>query len=151
MRAWRLCRAPYQALDGKGARLYGGRWNSPGRNVVYAASTLSLAALEYLAHIDIADIPDDLVAIQVELPADAAVENRAVSSLPRDWRRAVAPVGCQRIGDGWIADNRALALLVPSVLVPEEFNVLVNPQHAEMEAVAIVSVRDFVFDARLIG
>lgn len=148
--AWRLCRAAYRALDGEGARLWGGRWNSPGRPVVYAAGTLALAALEYLAHVDPEDVPDDLVALGIALPDGAPVRVLTVDDLPDGWR-APGAAACLAIGDAWLAAGDALALRVPSALVPEEVNLLLDPKHPAMGAVRVVAERPFAFDPRLIG
>lgn len=150
MRVWRICRAAHQDLDGEGARLYGGRWNSEGVSAVYTSSTLALAALEYLIHVDIEDVPDDLVAMAVEVPDDAAVASVTVDDLPGDWNRTPDHPACAKIGDAWVADGTALLLRVPSALVPEEWNVLVNPRHPRAGDMAVMSVRPFAFDPRLL-
>jgi RES domain-containing protein len=146
---WRICRNAHQALDGEGARLNGGRWNSEGVAAVYTSSSLALAALEYLAHVDIDDVPDDLVAMAIELPDDAGVETVAVKDLPADWSRGPDHPACVAIGDAWAAEGAALVLLVPSAIVPEEQNVLINPGHPRAGEVAVRSVRPFAFDPRL--
>ena len=150
MRVWRIARRAFQALDGEGARRFGGRWNSPGRAVVYASETLSLAALEYLAHIDPPLVPDDLVALHIDVPESpgAAVE---VDQFPDpDWRGYPAVEWQQELGDLWVADGTFLWLAVPSAIVPEEYNVLLNAAHPRMRDVTVVEVRDFRFDQRLV-
>lgn len=147
---WRLTRASFRALDGEGARLAGGRWNSEGRPVVYASSTLALAALEYLVHVDPADVPDDLVALGIELPSRASTMRVAVGDLPNDWNRVHDHPACQGAGDEWADAGRTLALRVPSALVPEEENVLLNPRHAEAEKLKTARERRFAFDPRLL-
>ena len=87
MRLWRITREPYQALDGEGAKRNGGRWNSEGVPVVYLSPALSLAALEYLVHIDIEDVPDDLVALEIEVPDHASRETVRPEDLPADWNQ----------------------------------------------------------------
>lgn len=119
--------------------------------MVYLASTLSLAALEYLVHVDPEDVPDDLVAMAIVLPSAATIDAWTVSDLPSDWRQATAPLSCQTRGDAWVTGAPALGLLVPSVLVPEETNLLLNPKHGLMAQVQIEGVRRFVYDPRLIG
>lgn len=150
MEAWRVCRAAYQALDGEGARLYGGRWNSEGVAVVYASSTLSLAALEYLIHVDVEDVPDDLVAMRLAVPDDAAGRSVAVADLPADWYRIPEHAACVALGDAWITANEALLVRVPSAVVPEETNVLINPAHGRAAEVAVVTARAFAYDPRLL-
>lgn len=150
MLVWRITRGAHQELDGKGAELYGGRWNSEGLPVVYTSSTLALAALEYLVHIDIEDVPDDLVAVAIQVPGDAERETVAVTELPVDWARLPGRSACTAIGDRWVEEGAALVLRVPSAIVPEEFNVLINPAHPRAVDVGVVSTRPFVFDPRLL-
>ena len=140
MLVWRICREAHQALDGEGSRLHGGRWSSERVSVVYTSSTLALAALEYLVHVDIEDVPDDLVAMAIEVPDD----------LPPDWNQVLDHPACARIGDQWAAKGTVLLLLVPSAVVPEESNVLINPDHPRAGDVRMVSIRPFAFDSRLV-
>lgn len=149
MRVWRICREAHTALDGEGARLYGGRWNSEGVAVVYASASLALAALEYLVHVDIRDVPSDLVAVAIDVPDDAEVESVAVDDLPSAWERPEAP-DCIALGDAWAARGDTLVLEVPSVLVPEESNILLNPSHPEAPELRVVGTRPFAFDPRLL-
>jgi len=150
VRLYRLCRAAYQELDGEGARLNGGRWNSPGRAVVYTSSSLALAALEYLVHLDPEDVPTDLVALTVGIPDDVASETVDASSLPAGWAQLPEPQACKSIGDAWVLEGRTPLLLVPSAPVPEESNVLLNPRHPSAPRARIVAVRSFAFDPRLL-
>ena len=150
MLAWRICRERQQELNGEGARLYGGRWNSEGVPVVYACSTLALAALEFLVHVDFEDVPDDLVALAIEVPDDAGAKTVAVNDLPGDWNQLPDHPACAKIGDEWVAEGTALLLRVPSAVVPEESNLLINPDHPRAGDVVVASVRPFAFDSRLL-
>jgi RES domain-containing protein len=137
--AWRLCREPYADLNGEGARLYGGRWNTPGRPLVYAASTAALAVLEVRVHLDLPPelLPDDYVLMTVDL-GDLAVEDVSdILANQRDY------------GDAWLREWRTPVLRVPSVIVPEDSNVLVNPGHPAAASARIVGRRPFAFDRRL--
>src|SRR6185436_5749555 len=100
---WRITRAPHQALDGEGARLNGGRWNSEGKPVVYTSATLSLAALEYLVHVEPLLAPNDLVAMAIDLPeaagVGALVEPQQFPS--GDWQQYPAPEWQGELGDMW--------------------------------------------------
>lgn len=150
MIVWRLARKKYQALDGEGARLNGGRWNNEGRPVVYASASLSLAALEYLVHVEPLLAPSDLVAMEIEVPesghAGAQVESDQFPA--GDWQEYPAPEWQAELGDLWLEDKTFLWLAVPSVIVPREFNVLINPQHSRMKEVRVLSQRTFRFDRR---
>jgi RES domain-containing protein len=147
---WRITRAVHAALDGEGARLVGGRWNSPGVAVVFTAEHLSLAALEYLVHIDIDEVPNDLVALGIEVPAEAGERQLKAGSLPLDWRTALYSKGCRGIGDSWARSQDSLVLRVPSVLIPEEDNLIINPAHPRAAELRIASKRPFAFDPRLL-
>lgn len=151
MRAWRLTRAAHQQLDGEGARLYGGRWNSEGVAVVYLSSSLSLAALEYLAHIDIEDVPSDLVAMEIELPDDVSILEVDPATLPSDWARVPDHPACVDAGDAWVAEGQSLVLRVPSAIIPIESNLLLNPRHSEAGTARIARTVSFSFDRRLLG
>ncbi|MGH7481835.1 MAG: RES family NAD+ phosphorylase [Longimicrobiales bacterium] len=150
MRIWRVARKPHAALNGEGARLFGARWSSEGIAAIYAASHLSLSAVEYLVHIDIEDVPDDLVALAIEVPDDVGEDVLVPGDLPVGWRETPAPPVCRAIGDGWLARKETLLLRVPSVLIPEEMNVLVNPTHPRAGAVRVTLTRSFVYDPRLL-
>lgn len=151
MIVWRITRAAYRALNGDGARLYGGRWNSEGRAVVYTSATLSLAALEYLVHVEPLLAPSDLVAMEIEVP-DAPGLGATVTPHrfpPGEWRQYPGPEWQTELGDLWIEDGTFLWLSVPSAVIPGEYNVLVNPRHAGVSGVRVMSVRPFSFDGRL--
>lgn len=150
MRLWRIARAPHQALDGEGARRNGGRWNSEGVPVVYASYALSLAALEYLVHVDIEDAPADLVALEIEVPDGASQDEVRKEDLPEGWTRAEDQPACVAAGDAWAEAGESLLLVVPSAIIPQERNVLLNPRHAEAGGVRIVSSEPFCFDPRLV-
>ena len=117
--------------------------------VVYAASHLSLAALEYLAHIDAEDAPDDLVALHISVPDDLTELAYAPSSLPAAWQQIPSPPECQAIGKEWAVRREEALLRVLSVLVPEESNVLVNPLHPDAVGVRVIGSRPFSYDVRL--
>jgi RES domain-containing protein len=151
VRVWRITRAAHAPLDGEGARRLGGRWNSPGVAVVFTAEHLSLAALEYLVHIDIDEVPDDLMALGIDVPEDAGELLLDAGRLPPNWRTALYSDECRSIGDAWAKSQRGLLLRVPSVIVPEEDNLIINPAHPRAEDVRIASERPFTFDPRLLG
>ncbi len=151
MIAWRLTRRKYAAtaFDGAGARRSGGRWNSKGTAVAYASEHLSLAALEYLVHVDVEDVPADLVAIRIDL-ADDFVRALDAKRLPKDWRAEPAPAALAELGDEWHRSRGSLALRVPSAIVPVEFNLVVNPEMSELARCRISPPEPFVYDARLL-
>jgi RES domain-containing protein len=135
---WRICRRAYADLSGEGARLVGGRWNTPGRPMFYTAATPELAALEVRVHLDLPPdlIPDDYVLVSVDLDGLAVEE---LADLPED---------AAEFGDAWLAEQRTPVLRAPSVLIPEACNLLVNPLHPA-GCGRIATIRDFAFDRRL--
>jgi RES domain-containing protein len=149
---WRLTAVEYATkLDGKGNIERGARWNSPGRGVVYASLNLSLAVLEAFVQLPAAlrrALPE-LAATQVELPGDASQGEVKRSELPSDLTGEAAAGRCRELGDAWIDARKHLFLLVPSVIVPQEQNLLINPLHPEMARVQVRSVELFRFDPRL--
>jgi RES domain-containing protein len=149
MRAWRLTRAAYASdpLSGRGAAIAGNRWNSPGTLVAYAATSRALAALEMLVHVTRETVPPDMVLVPVDVP-DRLV--REATGLAGNWADLPYGPNARRLGDRWVAEGRSLALLVPSVVVPAERNVLVNPRHRAFGRVRVGPAEPFTFDRRLI-
>lgn len=145
MIVYRLCKVAHLALDGEGARLWGGRWNSAGRPMVYTAATPSLAVLEVLVHLDLPAelLPDNLRLLTIEVPDDAP--QRQLDIVPLD------DTSCLAQGDAFLDAGDALALRVKSVVVPQEWNVLLNVAHADMVRVAIIGNEPFQLDPRLLG
>jgi RES domain-containing protein len=152
VRVWRLCQRAHaaRAFDGTGAALYPGRWNHRGERVVYAASTLSLAALELLVHTDPDLLPPRLVAFAVDVPDDPPPEEIDVATLPRGWRRHPPGDATRDLGSAWLARGATVALLVPSAVVPSERNVVLSPAHAHFARVRIGKPEPFVLDPRLL-
>lgn len=149
LKVWRLCRAVHAstAFSGEGARRFGGRWNSRGVPMVYTSTSLALAAIELFVHLEPSLAPDDLMAISATLPEGEPARTIELSDLPRDWH--ADPTGPRRIGDAWIGSGASLALRVPSVPIPPEWNVLVNPLHPRWSEIRIDPAQRFVFDARM--
>jgi RES domain-containing protein len=136
-------------LSGAGARLAGGRWNPRGLPAVYASRSRALAALEVLAHVPVAFLPLDMSLVELLVPDELEIEVLESSALPEDWRICPPGVGTQEVGAAWLRSGRSLLLEVPSVLVPQEMNVLLNPLHRDMARVQVAGVEAFAFDARL--
>ena len=156
MDVWRIARRVYPVLSGEGARLRGGRWNSPGTPLVYTAGSQALAVLELLVWVDPEDVPEDLLLHQLQVP-DELVGWLALEALEPDWR-GVRHAGCRSIGDTWAASGDSLALGVPSAVVPTnpgrgrtgEWNYLLNPRHPAISRVRRVTSQPFSFDPRLL-
>ena len=147
--AWRLTKTKYldTAWDGEGAKRAGGRWNSAGVPVVYTSATLSLALVEVLVHLR-SDVLQAFSAVPIEFD-ESLVSVLAAKELPADWKRHPPPPSTQSLGDRWVAGARTALLRVPSVVVPTEFNDLVNPLHPDFARVARLEPIPFPFDRRL--
>ena len=148
IRVWRIVKAKHAAdsFDGEGARRAGGRWNSPGRAVIYTSATISLAVLEMLVHLGNSRILDAYLVIPASFD-NAEVAD--VENLPGNWRYYPAPPSLQVIGDQWIESGRSLVLRVPSAVVNREFNYLINPAHEAFGTIEIEEPERFTFDSRL--
>src|SRR6267142_3721391 len=146
---WRIARRPY-ALDrvGIGAERDGGRWNLPGTAVIYAGQSIAICALEQFVHLA-GVTPSDLVLVRIELPDDYSAERPALASLPSDWDAVPAGPGSMQFGTQWAQTNRTLVLYVPSALVREEGNAVLNPNHPEFAGVAMRIERSFSYDPRM--
>jgi RES domain-containing protein len=149
LKAWRICKRAHAAFDGEGARKAGGRWNPRGVAVVYVSETLSLAALELLVHADPALLPEDLVAIEAEIPEAVRVRRLDPEKLPRGWRRHPPPEALARLGGEWANKLETAVLSVPSALVPRERNFVLNPGHPEFRRIRVGKPEPFGLDARL--
>jgi len=137
-------------LSGTGARLNGGRWNSVGLSLLYAASYRSLALLEILVHTTNNYVPDDLRLITIEIPDTILIKEILHEEISDELNRKKAQAQFQTIGDKWIKSQTSLILKVPSVIIPEEFNYLINPLHKDFHKVKIIETKLFRFDERLV-
>src|SRR5580658_10221461 len=154
VKIWRICRERFaaDALSGEGARRFGGRWNSRGVPMVYASTSLSLAAIELFVHLEPGQAPSDLVYLSAELPEGEPARTIQPSQLPADWwtdEPAPGAVTARELGDGWIREQTSLALMVPSVPIRSEWNVLLNPLHPRIRELRKEAPQPFVFDARM--
>lgn len=153
MKAYRIIKRKHKdtAFSGFGARQYGGRWNLPNHPAVYLSESIALAQLEILVNLGEDDSLKDYVLFQIEVP-DNQVMVLADDAYPKDWNGARVSAGTQEMGTHFLIDGEALALAVRSCVVPQEYNLLLNPEHPEAEAVIeeAVEVR-FQFDNRLKG
>lgn len=136
-------------LTGSGARMYGGRWNNKGTPVIYTSESRALAALEYLVHVPLVLVPDNLSIREFDIPDGIRITEIGISDLPPDWTAYPPPDTTAEIGDGWIKRGRTLLLKVPSVVVTGEYNVLINPLHPDFNKVTPAQPEPF-FDKRLL-
>lgn len=149
--AWRITKRRLQssAFDGEGARLYGGRWNSPGNRMIYTASSQSLAVLEIMVHVSRPDLLRKYVAFAIEFPSKFA-RTLDQKRLPKNWAASPAPPELQAIGDEWLTKSDSAILTVPSAVIRDESNYLINPAHPDFSTLFIKEPKKFEFDDRLI-
>ena len=149
MRFWRIAHPRY-ALDKScaGTALFGGRWNPVGMPVLYCSAYISLCALEKFVHLG-SSIAPPMLLVAVDVPDDIPLERPEIDSLPLGWNALPVSDSAQKFGASWLAACSAMAMQLPSALIPEEANVIINPQHPQYSRVALTTVREFRFDARM--
>lgn len=155
-RLWRIATdtPDYTAedLSGAGALHGGGRWNRKGEAMLYTASSVALACLETIVHLAGGDLPLNRYLVRVDVPETVWKQARFMpaESAPVGWDAIPTGKVSLDVGGNWLADPKAPALLcVPSVIVPEEFNVLVNPLHPDAARIRATKVRKWTYDARV--
>ncbi len=148
--AWRIAKRDHAAaaFTGEGGLYSAGRWHPKGARVAYTASSLSLASLEVLVHLQRAHRAIRWVAFHLELPEET-VSALAHDRLPRDWRREPPGVSTKQLGAAWLATGESAVLRVPSAIVPTESNYLLNPLHPDFARLTIGPAEPFHFDPRL--
>ena len=143
----RFCSSPRSAFSGDGAAIAGGRWNRKGTPAAYASWSRSLAILEILATIERADAPTDYAFASASLTEEDVTQ---LPPLPARWRQPARSDATVGIGERFLAERTALAVAVPSAIVPQEFNYLINPLHPRFGAIRIgKSLEVFTFDSRI--
>lgn len=148
--AWRIVKSRFakQAFTGEGARRFGGRWNSPGHAVVYTAESQALAALEILVHVDSEKLLRKYVAIPVTIEEDL-ISSLDMAKLPRNWKAFPVPPATRMLGDHWVFSRESAVLRVPSVVIPNESNYLLNPLHKDFKKLIVGAPKLFRYDLRL--
>ena len=148
---WRIIKAQHahRAFDGEGARLAGGRWNKIGIPMIYTADSLALAALEIMVH-----LPGSELLKNIFLRIPVRFDNRLVKSLnlinlPEDWDNLPPPDSTQTIGTEWALKKESVLYKVPSTIIREEFNYLINPLHPDFKKLSIGNTQKFAFGPRI--
>lgn len=153
MKVYRIEREKYLSttLSGIGASMDdGNRWNSRLTRMVYTAESRALALLEVAVHLDLSeDLPLDRFLVEIEIADEAVVKEISLKDLPADWSELPPTGSTQAVGDDFVHQNAALLLKVPSCIVPDEFNYLLNPLHADMQRVKVVKTMSLSLDERL--
>jgi RES domain-containing protein len=149
MLVYRIGRTKYaNDLTGEGARLNGGRWNHIGSRVIYTSETRALSLLEYTVNVNIDDIPRALSFTIFDIDEKDVLQVK-LAQLPGDWRESPAPPSTKDFGTSWLASFDSPVLCIPSSVIPDEFNYLLNPQHPDAKKFKIIDASDFGYDVRI--
>jgi len=153
LKAWRIDRRKWidpTPLNGEGARLVGGRWNSTGRSFVYCSASVSLAIQEVLVHLHPDEIPEDYLLLEFVIP-DGVAEHAFLFEPRTGWKPEFpSEQECKRLGNEWYDKRKTALLRVQSFVVPEEHNLIVHAEHPDAARIRGRIVRPFALDARLI-
>jgi RES domain-containing protein len=153
---WRIAQdtKDYEAddLTGKGAETTGGRWNDKGTPLLYTSSNRALACLETIVHLNAGGLPLNRYLIEVLIPDEVWSATQIITEkmAPVGWDAEPESKTSSDYGNKWVKDNATLLLSVPSVIVPDEANILINPRHPDMAKVTARKVRKWLYDPRLI-
>lgn len=135
-------------LSGEGARLNGGRWNHILTPCVYTSQSRALALLEYTVNVNINDIPRALSFTTIEIPNDNILQLK-IEELPGNWMQVPSPSSTKDFGSELLNAAKAAVIAVPSIVIPQEFNYILNPLHPDSKNFKIISTEDFVYDVRI--
>jgi len=153
MVVYRIEREKYlkTTLTGIGASMSKGyRWNSFNTKLVYTAENRALATLEVSVHLDLSeDLPTDRYYVEIEIPVNITIQEVKVEDLPEDWNSNPPTITTQTIGDDFVFQNESAILKVPSSIVPQEFNYLINPNHPDSKRIKVIGKTSMNFDPRL--
>jgi RES domain-containing protein len=127
-----------------------GRWNKEGEHVVYASTTRALALLENLVHRRHLGIEVSFTLLTLEVPEKSLIETIQFKSLPEGWQKSTNYSNCQSFSRAWFKGNKALVIKVPSSIIPEEFNVMINANHQLFGKIKIKKRHQFTIDQRLV-
>ena len=150
---WRIAAPEFanttdEMLSGRGAFLYGGRWNSPGNHCVYLGTSLAQASMEIFVHLRRNDVLKKYHRLAVSFE-DCLMEHINIQDLPDGWNEPSMTPNSQAVGDDWIQSASSLILQVPSAAILGEYNYLLNPQHSDMDKLQLGAIEPFSFDPRM--
>jgi RES domain-containing protein len=149
MKVYRIVPTQYAYdLSGEGARLHGGRWNHKMTPCIYTAENSALAVLEYTVNISMEAIPRALSIVCINIP-DTGIYPVPIAALPGNWKDYPAPPSTMDMGTAWLEAMEHPAIRIPSTVLPQAFNYLLNPLHPAATGFSILSVDDFVYDLRI--
>lgn len=135
-------------LTGEGARLFGGRWNQVGTACVYTSESRALAVLEYTVNVNIGDIPRALCITEINIP-DTGIQELKIADLPGNWTQFPSPSSTKDFGTNVLKTSVTGIIRIPSSIIPEEYNFILNPLHIDSKHFRVMSIKDFVYDIRI--
>ena len=147
LRVYRIADRRHKIFDGQGAALLGGRWNSPGRRVIYAAATYAGAMLEVLVHSNIGKLPKTHSWIEILIRKGIQIEEAGAADIP-GWN-APGQSASRRYGDRWYDEGRTALLVVPSVVAGPERNIAINQEHPDFKRIRATVSKPVIWDQRL--
>jgi RES domain-containing protein len=152
VQVWRLTTRKYAttAFSGIGNRKVGGRWVPEGLLAIYTSENLSTAVLETLVHLDPNHFSNNFVCIKADIPDTIPMDEVSLADLPKDWQSRFEDSELQQVGAEWIDRGSSAILIVPSAVVPQERNIIINPQHEDFEKIVLSPAEPYVFDTRLL-
>ena len=136
------------SLNGEGARLHGGRWNKIGTPCIYTSESKALSVLEYAANVPLEQMPQSLSITIYELPTKSWKEI-ALEELPENWQHVPAPEETKMFGTTLLKNYKLMAIKLPSVIIPSEFNFIINPLANNFDVIKIIAVHTFHIDQRI--
>ena len=149
---WRIAvEAPTYAandLSGTGAKMTGGRWNSKGTPVVYCATNIALAILETVHYLRSGALPFNRYLVRIDIPDGVWDARQLLDPLPGGWDAVPAGTTARMAGDSWARAGASALLLVPSVIAPDEYNVLINPLHRDAVLIKATTIKRWIYDPR---
>ena len=148
MQVYRMGEGRHPLWDGTGAAMVGGRWNSPGRAVIYGSLSYACCMLELLAHANIGRVPGGHRFVSADVPEHLPVVRFDDAALPQGWDSEGLSIA-RAFGDQWLREGRSAVMLVPSVVARLEWNVVINPAHADAQHIRVSDTRPVVWDQRL--
>ena len=150
MFVYRITKKDHAALDGMGG-LYGpGRWHKKGFPVIYTSEHASLAAWEKIVHVaSFENIPNNLILVKIEIPEWVEIQTVPQNILTEGWNSFPFINETINYGTSFLLKKEYLALKVPSVIIPDEYNIILNPLHPEIKECKVISSNPFLFDKRI--
>ncbi|MGK0412602.1 MAG: RES domain-containing protein [Polaribacter sp.] len=150
MKLFRLSKKKYATVfNGKGAAKSNNRWYSKGTEIIYTAESRALAMAEVVVHLTIATLPKDFVMLTIDVPDEITIRKIDLKDLDENWNAILPNSKTKKIGDLFIDTSEFCVLKVPSAVVKDDFNYLINPYHTQFKKIKIVDVTDFPFDKRM--